>query len=135
MSQRVLAVLLGGAVLGVGLVVWLVRDSPEPARVAAPALSSLAPGASTAEDFARASCVRLRLVTQGISADSAADTVRRELASARVLAAEALQRDARWASLSGGVAALDEAVRADDGAAAAAVLPVAVAECEALTGG
>ena len=105
-------------------------DRPSaPERVTAPPAASLAPGAADAEDFADASCVRLRLVQQGIAADSAAEVVRRELASARVLAAEALRRDGRWAALSGGVAALDEAVRRDEGEVAADALRVALEQC------
>ena len=94
-----------------------------------PPLASLAPGASTAEDYAEAACVRLRLAAQGVAADSAASVVRRELAAARALAAAALRRDGRWAGLSGGIAALDEAVGADDGAAAGPALQVALREC------
>ena len=101
-------------------------------RVSAPPLASLAPGASSAEDFADAACVRLRLVAQGVAADSAASVVRQELAAARVLAAAALRRDGRWAGLSGGVAALDEAVSADDGAVAGPALQVALRECAAV---
>ena len=96
----------------------------------APPLASLAPGASSAQDFADAACVRLRLVAQGVAADSSASVVREELAAARVLAAAALRRDGRWAGLSGGVAALDEAVRADDGAAAGSAVRVALQECD-----
>lgn len=100
--------------------------------VVSPPLGSLAPGASSAEDFADAACVRLRLVAQGVAADSAASVVRQELAAARVLAAAALRRDGRWAGLSGGVAALDEAVAADDGAVAGPALQVALRECAAV---
>lgn len=129
MSRRALAVLLAGLLLGAGLGWLLLGESDEPARVVAPPPASLAPGATDAEDFARAACVRLRLAAQGIAADSAAETVRRELAAARALAAEALQRDARWAALSGGIAGLDEAVRVDDGSSAAAGLRVALEHC------
>ena len=73
--------------------------------------------------------LRLRLVAQGVAANSSAAVVRRELAAARVLAAAALRRDGRWAGLSGGVAALDEAVEADDGAVAGPALAVALREC------
>lgn len=100
--------------------------------VVAPPLSSLAPAATTAADYAEAACVRLRLVSQGVAADSAASVVRGELAAARVLAAAALRRDGRWAGLSGGIAALDEAVSADDGAAAGPALQVALAECSSV---
>lgn len=100
--------------------------------VVSPPLASLAPGASSAEDFADAACVRLRLVAQGVAADSAASVVRQELAAARVLAAAALRRDGRWAGLSGGIAALDEAVSADDGAVAGPALQVALRECAAV---
>ena len=124
-----LAVLAGGIVLAVIAVVLLIDRPSAPERVTAPPVASLAPTATTAEDFATASCVRLRLVQQGIVADSAAEVVRRELAAARVLAAEALRRDGRWAALSGGVAALDEAVRRDEGEVAADALRVALAEC------
>lgn len=94
-----------------------------------PPLASLAPDATTADDYAQAACVRLRLVSQGVAADSAASVVRTELAAARVLAAAALRRDGRWAGLSGGLAALDQAVAADDAAAAGSALQVALAEC------
>lgn len=97
--------------------------------VVSPPLASLAPGATTAEDYAEAACVRLRLVAQGVAADSAAAVVREELAAARVLAAAALRRDGRWTGLSGGIAALDEAVSADDGATAGSALRVALREC------
>lgn len=101
-------------------------DAP---RVPPPAMASLAPQARTADDFARAACVRLSLAVQGISADSAAETVRRELAAARALAAEALRRDGTYAELSGGVAALDDAVRRDDAEAAATAVRVARQAC------
>jgi hypothetical protein len=97
--------------------------------VVVPPLASLAQDATTASDYADAACVRLRLVAQGVTADSAASVVRQELAAARVLAAAALRRDGRWAGLSGGIAALDEAVTADDGAAAGPALQVALREC------
>ena len=99
------------------------------ADVEAPPLASLAPDARTGADYAEAACVRLRLVAQGVAADSAATVVRQELAAARVLAAAALRRDGQWAGLSGGIAALDEAVAADDGAAAGPALQVALREC------
>lgn len=98
--------------------------------VVSPPLSSLAPDARTGADYAEAACVRLRLVAQGVAADSSASVVRQELAAARVLAAAALRRDGRWAGLSGGIAALDEAVAADDGAVAGPALQVALRECK-----
>lgn len=114
----------------VGLVVALLLVAGCSAdRVSAPPLASLAPDATTAADYAEAACVRLRLVAQGVAADSSASVVRQELAAARVLAAAALRRDGRWAGLSGGIAALDEAVSADDGAVAVPALQVALAEC------
>jgi hypothetical protein len=120
----VLAGLLGGFLL--------LRPDPVPARVSAPAVTSLAPGARTAEDLARGACVQLRLAAQGIQAGSAAQGVRAQLASARALAAQAVREDGRWAALSGGIAALDEAVRRDEGAAAASGLTVALEQCETL---
>lgn len=101
-------------------------------RVSAPPLASLAPDATSAADYAEAACVRLRLVAQGVAADSSASVVRRELAAARVLAAAALRRDGRWAGLSGGIAALDASVAADDGAVAGPALQVALRECAAV---
>lgn len=136
MSRRVLAVLLGGALLVVGLVVaglsLLAGDDDVPERVVAPPVASLAPDADGSADHARAACVRLDLAVQGISAGSAADTVRTELAAARALAAEALREDGRYASLSGGLATLDEAVRRDDPDAAATGVRVAQAACDDL---
>lgn len=128
MSRVVVAVLLGG-LLAIGAVL-LLRPADEPSRVVADPVASLAPEASGPQDFAEAACVRLRLAVQGISADSAAETVRRELAAARVLAAEALRGDGRYASLSGGIAALDEAVRRDDASGAATGMRVARAACQ-----
>ena len=138
MTARVLAVLLLGGLLVVALVVagvLLLRESPPPSRVAVAPAASLAPGASSGEDFARASCVQLRLAAQGILAGGGARDVRTQLASARSLAASAVQEDGRWAPPSGGVAALDEAVRRDDGGAAAAGLRVALQECDAVPAG
>ena len=132
MSARVVAVLAAGALLFAALVVVgiaLLQGPDAPARVPAPPVASLAPGAESAEDFARAACVRLSLAAQGISADSSAETVRRELAAARVLAAEALRRDGSYAPLSGGIAALDEALQRDDGAAAGQAVSVALDAC------
>ncbi|MCA1712477.1 MAG: hypothetical protein LC789_12905 [Actinobacteria bacterium] len=85
---------------------------------------------TAAQDAARA-CVRLRLVAQGVQANAAAADVRADLAEARRLAGSAAVRDQRWVALSGGIAALDEAVARDDGAAAATGLRVALAECRA----
>lgn len=135
MTGRVLAVLVGGALLVVALVVvgvGLLRGPSAPDRVVAPPAASLAPAAQDPQDFAEAACVRLRLAVQGISAGSAAETVRAELAAARVLAAEALRGDGAYADLSGGLAALDEAVRVDDPDAAATGVRVAQAACEDL---
>jgi hypothetical protein len=94
-----------------------------------PSAAELAPGATSAKDFAAASCLRLRFVEQGVRANSSADAVRRSLAEARVLAAEASVRDPLWVPLSGGVAALDEAVRRDDPRAADIGLQSARAAC------
>lgn len=133
MTARVVAVLAAGTLLVAALAVLgvaLLRAGGDPQRVTAAPAASLAPAARTPEDFARAACVRLRLAVQGISADASAETVRRELASARVLAAEAVRRDGSYAPLSGGIAALDEAVRTDDPDAAAAGVRVARSACE-----
>ena len=133
MTGRVVAVLVLGAGLVLALVVLgvaLLRAPGTPARVAAPPVSSLAPDARTPDDFARAACVQVRLAAQGVTAGSAAQGVRSQLAAARALAAEAVRGDGRWTALSGGVAALDEAVRRDDGEAAAVGLRVALEECE-----
>jgi len=119
-------------VVGLLAAFLLVRPDPLPARVSAPAAASLAPNARTPEDFARAACVQVRLAAQGIQAGSAARGVRAQLASARALAAQAVREDGRWAALSGGVAALDEAVRRDEGAAAATGLSVALQQCDGL---
>lgn len=132
MSARVVAVLVLGVLLVAGLLVAgvaLLRPDTAPPRVAAAPVASLAPDASSPEDLARASCVQVRLAAQGIQATGSAQDVRTQLASARALAAEAVRGDGRWAALSGGVAALDEAVRRDEGAPAAAGLRVALAEC------
>ena len=132
MTTRVRAVLLGGLALIAVLVVagvGLLASSDLPARVTAPAVASLAPDARTSDDFAQAACVRLRLAAQGITAGGAADAVRTELAAARALAAEALRQDGRYAPLSGGLAALDEALRRDDPGAASAGLRVALDAC------
>lgn len=110
----------------------LLRPDGPPPSVTAPPLASLAPGADTAEELASAACVQLRLAAQGVQASSPADVVRRQLAAARALAGEALRRDGSYAGLSGGAAALDEAVQRDEGATAAAGLTVVLAECERL---
>jgi hypothetical protein len=83
---------------------------------------------TAAQDAAQA-CVRLRLVEQGVRANAAADDVRTDLAEARRLAGTAAVRDQRWVALSGGIAALDEAVARDDAVAAATGLAVALQEC------
>lgn len=82
-----------------------------------------------ASRLAAESCVRLRLVQQGIVAGSAADTVRTELADARTLAAEAAGKDSAYVALSGGAAALDEALKRDDPGAAAIAVRVVRASC------
>ncbi len=136
--MRAAAALGLGVLLVLGLLagaVVLLRGDDSPARVSAPPVSSLAPGARTPEDLARAACVQVRLAAQGIQAGSEAQAVRTQLAAARALAGQALTGDGRWAALSGGAAALDEAVRRDDGAAAAAGLRVTLAECGALPPG
>ena len=134
MTPKARTWLLGAAVLvAAGVILWLTTFFGPPPRVSAPPLDELAPGARTAADFARLSCVHVRLATQAIQADAAATTVRTELAAARALAAEALRRDGRFAPLSGGVASLDEAVRHNDREAAAVALPVVLEQCEAMT--
>jgi hypothetical protein len=80
-------------------------------------------------ESATAACTRLRLVEQGIRANSATATVRANLAEARDLATRAARQDARWVALSGGIAALDEALRRDDPAAAEIGLRVAREAC------
>ncbi len=126
------AVLVAGlAACVVAVVVATSADPPvaSPTPVETRTAAQLAPAARTPVDFARASCVRLRLAAQGVQADSSAEVVRVELAAARVLAAAALSGDGRWAALSGGVAALDEAVTRDDATAAALGLQSALAAC------
>ena len=136
MSRRARASLLvAGVLAGAGAVVGLTSFFGPPPRVDSPPLHELAPEARTATDFARLSCAYVRLANQSIQADAAAPTVRTELASARALAAEALRREGRFASLSGGVASLDEAVRNDDGDSAAVGLRVVSEECERLAPG
>ena len=134
-SGRVVLVLLLGTALVAGLVVLgvrlLMRDTA-PARVSAPPVASLAPDADTPVDLARAACVRVDLAAQAVRADNPAESVRRELAAARVLAAEAFRQEPGFAALSGAVAALDEAVRRDAPEAGPA-LRVARTECEPLT--
>ena len=117
----------------VGAVLWLTTLFGPPPRVVAPSGEELAPTARTAGDFAQAACVHLRLAGQAVQADAAAETVRRELAAGRVLAAEAFRRDPRFAGLSGGAAALDEAVRNDDADATAVGMRVVLKECEPLS--
>ena len=121
--------LVTAVVIGAAAVAWVITLSAPPPRVTAPSLDELAPRARTSGDFAELACVHVRLASQGIQADAAATTVRTELASARVLAAEALRRDGRFAALSGGVAALDEAVRRDDGSGVGVSLRVVLREC------
>ena len=138
MTGRVVAVLVLGGLVVVGLVVTgvvLLRGEAAPTRVPAPALASLAPPDARADDLARGACVRVRLAAQAIRADSPAERVRTELAAARVLAAEAVRQDGAYAALSGGVAALDEAVRRDEPAAAAVGLQVVLDQCATVAGG
>lgn len=135
MSRRPLLVVTLGLLLVAGLLtagIALLRPDAPAQRVAAPPAASLAPDARTPEDLARAACVQVRLAAQGIQAGRPAQEVRVQLAAGRSLAARALRGDGRWAALSGGVAALDEAVRRDEGAPAATGLRVALAECAAL---
>jgi hypothetical protein len=129
--RRVLIFL--GVVAASGGVAFLTTFFGSPPRVEPPAISELAPDAHTADEFARLACVHVRLAGQGVQADAAAETVREELASARALATEALVRDPRFAGLSGGLAALDEAVRNDDAPAARIGLQVALNECKQLS--
>lgn len=132
MSGRILAVLIAGVLFVVALVVvgaGLLIRGDSPARVVAPPVASLAPDAQAPRDFARAACTRLSLAVQGISAGASAETVRTELAAARALAAEALRGDGSYAPLSGGLAAVDEAVRTDDAAAASTGVRVARQAC------
>lgn len=130
MSRRALGFLLLVIALAGAVVAVTVLVGPA-SRVRAPSVRELAPEARTAADLARAACVRLGLAAQVIRADGAAETVRTELAAARTLAAAAVRREARFASLSGGIAALDEAVRHDDADAAGVGLRVALEQCEA----
>lgn len=128
-----LALILFGLTIAAGAVFWLTTFFGPPARVESPPVTELAPRARTADDFAQLACVHTRLAGQGVQAGAPAATVRRELASARTLAAEALKRDARFTRLSGGVASLDEAVRNDDAAAARLGLQISLQECEQLS--
>lgn len=121
-----------GVLAAAGAVLLLTTYFGPPPRVQAPSVEQLAPAARTAPDFADLACVHLRLANQAVQADAPAATVRRELAAARALAAEALERDARFAALSGGIAALDEAVRNDDAASAAVAVRAALEECRVL---
>lgn len=124
MKRLLVGLALLAAVVGLAVVASRGRDAAP-----LPSASQLAPGATTAKDFAAAACLRLRFVEQGVRANSSADAVRRSLAEARVLAAEASVRDQVWVPLSGGVAALDEAVRRDDPEAAGIGLRSARAAC------
>jgi hypothetical protein len=124
--------------LGVGLVaalavlgVRLLTPPSAPPRVSAPPVASLAPGADDPVELARAACVRVDLAAQAVRANGTAEGVRRELAAARVLAAEAFRQEPGFAALSGAAAALDEAVRRDAPDAGPA-LRVALAECRPL---
>ena len=134
MTRRTLGVLIVSAVAVAGGLVafYLLRSSTPPERVEAPPVRELAPNARTPAELAEAACVRVDLATQAIQANAAAETVRKELAAARVLAAAAMKADARFAALSGGVSALDEAVRRDEPEAAALGLRVAAERCEEL---
>lgn len=133
MRSRVLLALLL-ALLVAGAAVMAVRAAGPQQRAGAEPrpLSSLAPPGATAGELARLACARLSLAAQGIRAQAAAEPVRRELADARVLAAQAVRQDGRFAALSGGLAALDDAVTRDDGRAAGLALRVALAECAAV---
>jgi len=108
------------------VVVLVVRSPGQPAE---PTAAALAPTAFTGEQLAAAACVHLRLAQQGVFANSAAATVRTELTRARVLARAAVVKDGRFTSLSGAAAALDEAVRADDGPGAAIAVRVVRESC------
>lgn len=134
MSRKALVLLVVAAGVGVGVLValWLFRSPDVPSRVRAPSVRELAPNARTPVELAEAACVRVDLATQAIQANAAADTVRKELAAARLLAAEAMKGDARFVALSGGVSALDEAVRRDEPEAAALGFRVAAERCEEL---
>ena len=127
MGWSLLVVALAAAVIAA--ISYFAPD--EPARVEAPPARELAPEARDAHDFADAACVRLDLATQAIRVNGPAETVRKELAAARQLAAAALQRDARFTALSGGIAALAEALRRDEPSAAEVALKVSLKECEA----
>ncbi|HUR50403.1 MAG TPA: hypothetical protein VMY88_12865 [Acidimicrobiales bacterium] len=123
-----------GVLIAAGAVFWLTTFFGPPSRVQSPAVEEIAPRARTADDFAQLACVHVRLAGQAVQADAPAATVRSELAAARTLAAEALLRDGRFSSLSGGIAALDDAVRMDDARAARVGLQVSLQECERLNG-
>ena len=132
MTRRALGVLimLAVAVAGGLVAFFLLRSPTPPERVEAPAVRELAPKARTPAELAEAACVRVDLAIQAIQANAAAETVRKELAAARALAAAAMKVDARFAALSGGVSALDEAVRRDEPEAASLGLRVAAERCE-----
>ena len=121
-----------GILVVAAAVLWLTTAFAPPPRVSAPSIDQLAPDARSATDFALLSCVHIRLANQAVQADAPSTTARRELAAGRVLAAEALRRDSRFAGLSGGIAALDEAVRTDDARGAAVGLRVTSRECSAV---
>lgn len=125
------ALTLFGVLTAAGGVLWLTTLFAPPPRVEAPPITELAPQAKSAADFAELACVHLRLANQGVQADASAGTVREELAAARALAAEALKQDARFTGLSGGISALDEAVRNNDAPATRVGMKVALKECEA----
>ena len=117
------------AVAVVGALAYLSPATPQ--RVTSPPARELAPEARDAHELAEAACLRVNLATQAIRANASAETVREELAAARSLAAAALRRDARFTALSGGVSALDEAVRRDEPRDAEVALKVTLRECEA----
>ena len=128
LGWTLLVVVLAAAV--VGALAYLRPAVPE--RVTSPPARDLAPEARDAHGLAEAACVRVDLATQAIRADSSAETVRNELAAARSLASAALRRDARFTALSGGVSALDEAVRRDEPRDAEVALNVVLQECKAV---
>ena len=131
MSRGALGWTLLVVALAAGVIAAIFYFAPdEPARVNAPPARELAPEARNARDFADAACVRVDLATQAIRANASAATVRAELAAARRLASAALRRDARFTALSGGIAALDEAVRRNDADSASLGLTVVLNACE-----
>lgn len=98
--------------------------------VQVPPAASLASATVSGDELARAACVQLRAVQQGVAADSSSSTVRRELAEARQLAGAAAERNPAYSALSGGAAALDDAVTRDDPAAADVAIRVVQANCK-----